>query len=248
MSGKRGIIAGVVAILLSGPGCVCCGNKGYGLAYHAAPDCDLPACERNRVYVFAVGGATPGAVAALDTLREELNRKGFAKIATGQTIHTGWMLAQIRKLRVDEPEAVFVVVGADGGASPAVTLAEKAAAEGLPVAGVAVVGEGVRPPSSAGLAGVVIGTSTDDAVTVESLARYLSETALATTAPRVTVEPLEWEYPHAPAMRPTGDPAHGAEWAYLFDEPGCRTRAINESSRTIHSQTSASIPLVGIQE
>ena len=62
---------------------------------------------------------------ALDTLRGELARQGFAKIATGQAVHAGWMTREMRRVREEKPEAVFVLLGSEGGAGTAVKLAEQ---------------------------------------------------------------------------------------------------------------------------
>ena len=82
-------------VLLAGPGCVCCGDKGYAIANETGAQCEVPVCQRNQVYVFAVGGMNPAAVMALDSFREDLNRQGFAKVGTGQSIHAWWMARQM---------------------------------------------------------------------------------------------------------------------------------------------------------
>src|SRR5437867_2460531 len=119
MSGRRGLIAGVVAILLAGSGCMTCGSKGYGLAREAGPDCDVPTCQRSQVYVFVIGDMNPVHMLALESFREQLNRQGYAKVATGQTVHASWMAAEMRRIWNAEPDAVFVVIGAEGAAATA---------------------------------------------------------------------------------------------------------------------------------
>ena len=145
MTRQRWVFAGIAAILLAGSGCVSCGHRGYQLARVAGTSCELPACQRNQVHVFAMSGLNPISVMALDGLAEELHRQGFAKVATGQTIHAGWMAREMRRIRNDESDAVFVVVGFESRAA-AVRLAEKAAAEGLPVSGVVVIDSKERRP------------------------------------------------------------------------------------------------------
>jgi hypothetical protein len=85
MTAKRGLVAGIAVILLFTTGCVSCGNASYATAYEMGPACDIPAAQLNQVYVFAVSGMNPASILALESLREELNRPGFAKVATGQT-------------------------------------------------------------------------------------------------------------------------------------------------------------------
>src|SRR5690242_441925 len=128
MGGKRWLIAGLVASVVAGAVCVSCGDKGYGLAHDAGPTCELSECQRNQVYLFAVGGMNPAAVLALDDLRLKLNEKGFAKVATAQTIQTGWMAAEMRRVHADNPDAVFVLLGAESGGTSTAKLAEKTVA------------------------------------------------------------------------------------------------------------------------
>ena len=217
-----------------------CGHNGHHLARQAAPECDLPACQRNEVYVFAISSLNPVSIVALDGLRDELNRQGFAKVATGQTIHTGWMAREMRRIRDAEPEAVFVVVGFESAGSSAVALAEKVAAEGLTVGGVVVIDSAGNFPASAnGLRVVAVGnvaaakaSGAFEAVPVENVASFgltTNEKTLeavgqllndvgATVPIPIVEEAAEWEYPHAPPMRAFGDPTSAPEWSFLFDQ------------------------------
>jgi hypothetical protein len=228
MARRAGLAAAVAAILLAGTGCVCCGNKGYGLARDVGPDCDLPTCQRDQVYVFAVGGMNPLLWADLDELRERLNRKGFAKVATGQTVAYWWVAGEMRRVREDNPNAVFVLLGGEGGTATAVRLAEKAAEDGLPVGAVVLIDpEGKARPPKGGLRTLTL--ASPDAGEITSL---LTELAAA-TPPRVTEEATGWHYKYAPDPRPTLDPSLAPEWAYMFDRPGGSTRPIGELERVI---------------
>lgn len=240
MTRRRWALAGVVAILLAGSGCVSCGHRGYRVAREVGAECELPACQRNHVYVFAVSSLNPVSVMALDALAEELNRRGFAKVATGQTVHTGWMAREMRRIHKDEPDAVFVVLGFESGTPAAVRLAEKAQAEGLPVGGLVVIdSEGKTPPPASAVRTLAIGNVqgmpssesvesvvvpdaatyglATDSRTVKATARLLGDLAAAVPMP-VVVEAAEWDYPHAPPMRPAGDPSKAPEWTFLFDQ------------------------------
>lgn len=260
MTGRRGLIAGVAAILLAGPGCVCCGNKGYGLAREAAPGCDVPDCQRNQVYVFAVSGVNPAGMIALDGFRKQLNRQGFAKVATGQVIHAWWMAHEMRRIRADDPNAVFVLVGSEAGGPTAVRLAEQAVGRGIPVGGVVLIdAEGKTPAPRNGVRTLTVGGGygTASASGVESLAvpdagrftlpsdsravaavtHLLNEVAAATALPP-TEEVVGWEYEHAPEPRPILDPSRSPEWVFLFDQPGGVTRPIGESAPVVVAKPS----------
>lgn len=245
MTGQRWLLASVAAMVLASSGCMTCCHDGYHLAREVGPECELPTCQRNDVYVFAISSLNPISMVALDGLREQLNRQGFAKVSTGQTIHSGWMAREMRRIRNTEPEAVFVIVGFESGRASAVALADRVAAEGIPVSGVVVIGtEGAVPASKQGLRVLALGKVEDlasasaeaapvenvasyglatDARTVEAVGNLLKEIASTMPVPVVT-EAAEWSYPHAPPMRETGDPARDPEWSFLFDQYAAATQ------------------------
>jgi hypothetical protein len=265
MRGKRWLVAGVVAILLAAPGCVCCGNKSYAVAHEMGAECEVPTCQRNQVYVFAVSGMNPAGVVALDSLREELNRQGFAKVGTGQTIHAWWMAREMRRIRSHEPDAVFVIVGSEAGGPAAVGLAEKAKADGLPVAAVVLLdADGQTPPPapSPGTRAIAIGAAAvppafgvesvavpgvgrfdlpTDANTVATLTALLNDVAQAGVPPTVE-HVLGWWYPGAPPARPVVDPGHDPQWAFLFDDAGAVPSPLGERGPVITATPAAPAP------
>jgi hypothetical protein len=246
MTTRCGLLMVVAATLLAGTGCICCGNRGYGSARDVGPDCDIPGCQRNQVYVFAVGGLNPAGMLALDALRVELNKQGFSKVATGQSIYTRWMMDEMQRVRVDEPEAVFVIVGSEAGGPAAVQLAEKARTARMPVTALVLIDSEGRTPAPADIRTLTVGgygTATGSGVssvlvpdvsryslagdprTGSAVAGFLKEVALGTEGP-VYEEVIGWSYPFAPLPRPTVDPGQNPEWAFLFDQTGGATTAI----------------------
>ncbi len=219
MSGRHGLIASVVGILLAGSGCVSCGGNGYGAARQAGPDCEALTCQRNQVYVFAMCGVNPLEMIALDTFRDQLNAKGYSKVATGQIVHAIWMASEIKRIRTEEPNAAIVIVGVEGGASTAVRLAEKVGANGSAVAGVVVFDRrGGNRSTTNGQRFLTIANhaiSADESVAL--VADLLNEVAHTTVQPAV-VEMTSWDYEFAPEPRPLTDPGHNPEWAFLFDD------------------------------
>jgi hypothetical protein len=225
MTGRYGLLAAVTCAALAGPGCVCCGNHGHRAAREAGPDCEVPCAQRNQVYVFAVGGLDPVGLFALEGFREGLNGHGFEKVGTGQAVHAGWMAKEMRRVRADNPNAVFVLVGIGGGAPAAARLAEGAVADGLPVAGFVRVGDGkpVEPP--AGVRTLALCGPPASPETMAAVAGLLNEVAWATAVPPAQ-HLAEWSYPHATPVRPEIDPGDDPDWAFLFDRPGGATPAI----------------------
>jgi len=259
MGGRRWLIAGVVASLLAGSGCISCGSKGYGLALEAGPTCEFATCQRDRVYVFAVSGLNPVSMFALDGLRESLNRQGYAKVATAPSVYAGWMAAEMRRIHVDRPDAVFVVVGYESGGPTAVKLAEKAATDGMTIGGVVLIdseGKTAAPASairtlavgsvyglgsSGEVTSVVIPDAgwyklpSDDRTVAAILAMLHDSTA---TIPLPAVEEVgEWSYPLAPPMRPTGNPVRDPDWIYLFDQHGGSTELRNSAGNATPPRT-----------
>ncbi len=219
MSRRHGLIAGVVGILLAGSGCMSCGGNGYGLAREAGPDCEALACQRNQVYVFAISGLNPLEMCAVDQFRDKLNRNGYAKVGTGQIVHAMWMANEIKCIRCNEPNAAFVIVGVEGGASTAVRLAEKVSADGANVAGIVLFEKkGCNRTSPQGPRFLTVpnnSVSCDESV---ALVTHLLNEVAATTIQPVVVETVGWDYPHAPEPRPMVAPGHSPDWAFLFDE------------------------------
>lgn len=252
----------LVAILVGSTGCVSCGSRGYGLALDASPDCEVPDYQRNQTYIIAISSWNPAGIVALDSLRLKLHEKGFAKVATGQTWHTPWMIAEMRRIASTNPDAVFVILGCESGAASAARLAENAIAQGLPVGALVLldadgtttaprlgvrtltIGSGYGAAATTALESVVIPDTTrigllTDARTVDAVTRVLNEIAM-TIPMESTVVTTGWDYPHAPADRPVIAIGNHVEWSYLFDQPGARVAAIGE--RVAASEGSPTAP------
>jgi hypothetical protein len=239
MKAQRGLIMSAVATLFLGTGCFSCGHQGYGLARDAAVLCDLPSCQRNQVYLFAMSGVNPISMLALDSLREQVNRNGFAKVATGQTIHASWMAREMQRIHSEDPQAVFVVLGYESAAPAAQRLSEQAQALGLPVGGLVVITTDAQADMHSSEGRTLLISSSppcfssplveltlvpevtsfglaSHARTIAAITNLLSD--LAAAMPIVVVEEVTgWEYPHAPPMRAMGDPSRNPDWLYLFD-------------------------------
>jgi hypothetical protein len=247
MTGKTWLLAGVAVVLLCGPGCVCCGNQSYATAHERGADCDIPTCQRNQVYLFAVGGMNPAEMMSLELLREELTQQGFAKVAAGQTIHTVWMAQEMRDIRAHEPDAVFIILGTGSGATAAVRLAERTAAKGLPIAAVVLLGDDTRTPApELGIRTVALSTGTGrfatspSADTVAAVTQVLHEVAQSTPVPAVE-HIAAWWYPNAPPARPFVAAGPEGDWAFLFDSPGTVPLAIAEGQPAVAANPGAPV-------
>lgn len=215
MGGRLAVIGGILATLLTGPGCVSCCTRGCRPAHEAGPDCEALTCQRNRVYVFAMCGVNPVEIAATDNFRGQLNHKGFIKVGTGQTLHAAWMEKEIRRVCEEDPNNRVVLVGVEGGAATVAKLAEKLTAAGVPPAGVVYFDRRTnRGGNSAANVLSVCDHSVSDAESA-AVVEMLNAVA-ATTGGTTSIEPVI-DYPHAPLPRPTIDPGTNPEWSFLFD-------------------------------
>ena len=92
-----------------------------------------PSCCRNHVYVFLVHGLDPFDWANMAGLRDHIQGLGFRKTYYGQMYHTPRFEKEIRRLRQEDPEARFVLIGFSFGANMVRHLANQARAEDIPI-------------------------------------------------------------------------------------------------------------------
>jgi hypothetical protein len=235
MTGRNWLVAVFAGLALSQAGCVTCCHKGYEKSLKSGPDCDLPAAARNQVYVFLIDGLTPPTHNGLGALRTKLGESGFAKVGIADLAGSLGIEHEIKKIRACEPEARFVLVGYDVGATAAVCDAKHLAAKGIPVDAVVLldpvgckevccaptllVTSGKKPcavPHSARVVVPDVGHFGLPAhpVTVAAITDLLATIAANNFEP-TTDGPIEWTYPHAPEARPEPVGRLSAEWDFL---------------------------------
>lgn len=86
--------------------------------------------SKSCVYVFLVDPLVGG---GLSPTCEHLDQLGFRKTYHGQSVHGSYFVEKMRAISGHCGSARFVVIGYRGGADAAQELADRAAAEGLPV-------------------------------------------------------------------------------------------------------------------
>jgi hypothetical protein len=252
MTGKRALVAVGAAVLLTGSGCATCCHESAKLALDAGPTCDIPVCQRQKVYVFLVNGLVPCAPGGLAGLRDQIAAAGFPKTATGHILHAGWLAEEMRRTHADDPCARFVVIGYDLGGSLAARLAVDAAAEGLPVDALVLLDPtGKTPVTGPGVRTILVRSAAGGAAVPHSETVYISDAGhfglpshpvtvgvvcelLTEAAEKVALPPplplLEPSFEHAPIPLPMprpvpdGDPA----WNFLLDQTGGVTPPLPE--------------------
>jgi hypothetical protein len=217
MTGKRWLAAAGLAGLLAQAGCVTCCHTASKAGFEAGPGCEVPLCDRQKVYAVLVSGANPG----MDALRDRLAARGFTKVYSVQVTHLGWVEREMVRVCAEEPGARFVVVGGDLGCLAAKDLAARGQAAGVPVDAVVLLGPvGVRSAAAArtvvvlpgGVAETLPGAETvfvpsagqldlpDHPRALDAVYRQLADAAFRVEHPPA-VAPADPDYPHAPPLR-----------------------------------------------
>jgi pimeloyl-ACP methyl ester carboxylesterase len=236
MNCKHWAACAVLAIVFANTGCVSCCNKSYAKAWTNGPECELPQDCRGNVYVFMVHGGVPCTDGGLGTLRDKLAESGFAKVGIGDITSIPCIVSEIKCIAKCEPDARFVLVGYDLGGAAAVCLARDLGGKGIPIDAVVLLdpracGDTCTAQTLLILSGKTTSTvpHTDRVVvpdathhklpshpeTIAAITGLLSDIATRNYQP-VTTEIGEWQYPHAPAMRPI-PLAKGGSWDFLAD-------------------------------
>jgi hypothetical protein len=86
----------------------------------------IPAAARCHVYIFFVNGLDPANLGNLTGLRDYVQALGFHKTYYGQFYHTPWSAKELQRIRAEDPEARFALVGFSLGSQKVRCLAESA--------------------------------------------------------------------------------------------------------------------------
>jgi hypothetical protein len=174
--------------------------------------------QRNRVYIFALSNLNPLHIQQVSHWQEQWQEAGFTKIATGQVpFHLGWMKHQMREIRSEDADAVFVVVIHSSARTSTEQWIQECQREGLPIAQVVLVGSEGQLPSDLSHRNdtLIIDNSAQGQAQLIALFHVLARDRGARVMPPI---PSSWHYPPAPLPRPTGDPRRYPQWSYLFDD------------------------------
>ena len=237
MRGQRWVIAAILAIAVANTGCVTCCHKGHQKSLEHAPDCQLTAPCRNQVYAFLINGLTPSPHSGLDALRLKLGENGYPKVGIANVAGGLCVEHEIKNILACEPDAKFVLVGYDVGASVAVCVARDLTSKGVAVEALVLL-DPVGCKETCGVPTLLIssgkgtGTVAHTSRVVVPDASHFSLPAHPTTVAVVVdvlggvavtcqepfVDPVpEWSYKHAPEMRRSVAGRWDAEWDFLAD-------------------------------
>lgn len=237
MTGRNWLVGALAAVALVQTGCVTCCHKGYEKSLASGPECELPTACRNSVYVFLINGLTPPTDTGLNALRMKLGESGFAKVGIADLAGALGVEHEIKTIRACEPDAKFVLVGYDLGASAAVCDARHLAAKGIPVEAVVLldpvgckevccaptllITSGKKPGAVPHSRQVLVPDAGHFALPAHPTTVAAVTDLLATIAGNSyteTGDPVPgWTYRHAPEMRPPVVGRWSAEWDFLSD-------------------------------
>lgn len=119
----------VGALLLALTGCF--GPQIRPTSELAAPCHDLPRCARNHVYIFMLNGFDPLNCCHFSSLRGYVIGLGFNKVYSGEMYHAGWFARELRRIKQDDPDARFAVIGFSFGANYAQLMCQLLGEDGV---------------------------------------------------------------------------------------------------------------------
>jgi hypothetical protein len=127
--------AATMALALGGgPGCLSYFHPvDPAPAALSGPCRSVPKCSRDHVYVFLVHGMDPFNFANLSGVRDYVQSLGFNKTYYGQLYHTWSFDDEIHRIREEDPQAHFVLIGFSFGANMVRHLAQSANEDGIPI-------------------------------------------------------------------------------------------------------------------
>jgi hypothetical protein len=96
---------------------------------------------RRHVYVLLMSGADPFQAANLRHVREYVHALGFAQTFHGQFCNGDWLEEQMIRIRLEDADARVVLIGCGSGAATLCELGEAAAADGMTIEAMLVLGQ-----------------------------------------------------------------------------------------------------------
>ncbi len=122
----------IVALLAIQVGCHgLCQRSDPPTADQIAPVTTISQCQKNKVYLFFIHGCDPLDCSNFSGLRDYVQSIGFIKTYFGNSYHTFFFEKELRRLRKDQPDVRFVLVGYGRGADMARDLACSLRQEGI---------------------------------------------------------------------------------------------------------------------
>jgi hypothetical protein len=93
----------------------------------------LPRDARSGVHIFLIHGIDPGSEGKLLDVRDYLHSLNFFKTYTAASCRTSWVTEQMLKVREENPQARFVLIGYDPGTQAVDKLAQHCVANEYPL-------------------------------------------------------------------------------------------------------------------
>jgi hypothetical protein len=132
--GQRSLVVLLALTLPAGPGCLSFINPVEpATTSQAAPCKALPEYCRNRVYIFFIQGIDPLCCGNFRGLHDYVQSLGFIKTYYGYLHHISYFHKEICRLHKEDPDARFVLIGFNLGASSARDLANEVHGEGVTI-------------------------------------------------------------------------------------------------------------------
>lgn len=118
---------------LASVGCLKCHHTAYRECLRPVEQCEVSALARAKVYVFLMNGADVVDIDGLKELECQIVAAGFPKVYYAQRFDLEWYYRELHRLRRDDPDNRFVLIGQGAGAKQLQELACRVTADGIPL-------------------------------------------------------------------------------------------------------------------
>jgi hypothetical protein len=125
-----GLAAGVGLVSV---GCLKCHHRAYGECLQPVERVTTLAPARAKVYVFLTNGADLLDLGGMKELECQIVRAGFPKVYYAQRFDKAWYYKEVHRLRRDDPDNRFVLVGIGPAAVQMQELAACLTKDGIPL-------------------------------------------------------------------------------------------------------------------
>ena len=133
MVAKQWLLLGLLLPALAGVGCIRNCRSNPHMCLRPVEEMNAPAPARFKVYVFLMNGHDLFDLGQLKELECRINDAGFPKVYYAQRFDQEWYYQELHRLRRDDADNRFVLVGQGTAADQVQQLAGRVTADGIPL-------------------------------------------------------------------------------------------------------------------
>ena len=133
MVAKQWLLLGLLLPALAGVGCVRNCRSNPHMCLRPVEEMNAPAPARFKVYVFLMNGHDLFDLGDLKELEASIHAAGYPKVYYAQRFDQEWYYKELHRLRRDDPDNRFVLVGQGTASDQLLELAKRVTADGIPL-------------------------------------------------------------------------------------------------------------------